>query len=105
MTAAERQRYAIRRSRERQAVERAALVAEMDRAVAEVGWTAARPVVMEHLAGYTVSGPHGRWRSTLRKRAGLALLDDLRRLPAQGTLALDPRAAADPTTCNDASNR
>lgn len=67
------------------------LVAEVDRAVAEVGWHQARPVVVAVLGpGVPIVGPRGRWRGLLRKRTGARLLAALAVLPAQGRLALAP---------------
>lgn len=89
LTAYERQRFAIDRDRHRARAERAVLVAEVDRAVAEVGWHQARPVVVSVLgASVPVTGPRGRWRGLLRKRTGARLLAALAVLPAQGRLAL-----------------
>jgi hypothetical protein len=87
---AERQAFAIARAKERSAAEHAALVAEVDAAVATVGWRLARPVVAAVLPGVVLCGPRGRWRRSLRKRSGRRLLAGLAALPIQGRLALAP---------------
>ena len=94
---AERQRFAIHRAKERSAVERAALVAQVDAAVAAVGWHRARPQVAAVLPGVPLSGPRGRWRRLLRKASGRRLLAELAALPVQGRLALRPPSQPSPT--------
>lgn len=64
------------------------MLAEVDRLVSEVGWRAARPVVVSVLAPVRVTGPRGVWRHRLGKRAGARLLAALSELPAQGRLPL-----------------
>ena len=88
LTAHERQRYAIGKARERRAVERAPIRAEVDRLVADVGWRQARPVVAAVMAPVRVTGPRGVWRHRVGKRAGARLVDGLGVLPAQGCLPL-----------------
>jgi hypothetical protein len=84
-----RQRAAIAHARQERAVAQAALVAEVDAAIAAVGWHQARPLVVSVLGEHVpVSGPHGRWRHLLRKRNGAQLLGLLDQLPAQGALAV-----------------
>ncbi len=87
-TASERRAYAIARARAERRATRAHIVAEVDRAVAAVGWRQARPVVAVMLPGAPISGPRGRWRGRLRKRNAAKLLDGLAALPAQSRLAL-----------------
>ena len=82
-----RQQQAIAHTRREQAAQRAELIAQVDAAVAEVGWSAARPVVVSVLGpGVPVSGARGRWRHLLRKRNGGRLLADLAALPVQERL-------------------
>ena len=88
LTAYERQRYAIARSRERRDTELAPLLAEVDRLVDEVGWRQARPVVAAVMAPVRVTGPRGVWRHRVGRRAGARLVDGLGALPAQGCLPL-----------------
>ena len=85
-TLLERRSYAIARSRERRADELAPLVAEVDRAVAEVGWRRARPVVEAAMTPVRVTGSRGRWRHRVGKRSGGRILAALSALPAQGRL-------------------
>ena len=87
-TATERRAYAIARARAESRATRAQIVAEVDRAVAAVGWRQARPVVAVMLPGAPLSGPRGRWRGLLRKRSAAKLLGALAALPAQRRLAL-----------------
>ena len=87
-TLLERRSYAIARSRERRADELAPLVAEGDRAVAEVGWHRARPVVEAAMAPVRVTGPRGAWRHRVGKRTGGRIVAGLAQLPAQGRLPL-----------------
>ena len=87
-TAAERRAYAITRARAERRAIRAALVVEIDRAVAAVGWHQARPIVAAVLPGAPLSSPRGRWRGLLGKRRAARLLAALATLPAQGRLAL-----------------
>ena len=70
LTAHERRRYAIARSRQRRATELAPLVAEVDRLVSEVGWRQARPAVAAVMAPIRISGPRGAWRRRVGKRTG-----------------------------------
>jgi hypothetical protein len=89
LTAYERRRYAIARSRERRAAELAPRLAEVDRLVSEVGWSRARPVVREVLGPHVlVSRPAGRWRAKVGKRAGARIVAAVSALPAQQTLPL-----------------
>ncbi len=89
LTAHERRRYAIVKSAERRATALAPLRAEVERAVCEVGWRQARPVVEAVLGpGVRVCGPRGRWRSRVGKRTGARLLAELAALPVQGRLPL-----------------
>lgn len=93
MTAAltdhERRRRVIAHARDRRTAELAPLRAEVARAVAEVGWTRARPVVEAALGpGIHVSGPRGAWRGRVGKRAGARILAGLAALPAQLALPL-----------------
>ena len=86
----ERRRRAIARSRDRRAAELAPLLAEVDRLVAEVGWSRARPVVREVLGPHVlVSRPTGRWRAKVGKRAGARIVAALTTLPVQERLPLD----------------
>lgn len=84
----ERRARAIARSRQRRADELAPLLAEVDRAVAEVGWLRARPVVVGVMAPVPVTGPRGAWRRRLGKRTGARLLAELTALPVQVRLPL-----------------
>jgi len=85
----EAQRKAIARYRREQTARRAALVAEVDTAIAMVGWAQAKPYVLAVLgSGVPVSGPRGRWRSLLRVRSTRRLLAMLDALPAQLPLPL-----------------
>lgn len=89
LTAHECRRYAIARSAERRDRELAPLRAEVARAVAEVGWSRARPVVEATFGPRVrVSGPRGAWRSRVGKRAGARLLAGLRGMPVQEHLPL-----------------
>jgi len=92
LTAAERRTYAIARTKERRASELAPLLAEVDRAVAEIGWPRARLVVVEVMAPVRVSGPRGAWRRRMGKRTGGRILAALSALPAQQRLAIEPPA-------------
>ncbi|MDA8380333.1 MAG: hypothetical protein M0020_05825 [Actinomycetota bacterium] len=87
-TATERRAYAIARARAESRAIRAALVAEVDHAVAAVGWHQARPIVAAMLPKAPLSGPRGRWRGLLDKRSTARLLGALAALPAQGRFAL-----------------
>jgi hypothetical protein len=82
------QRRAIAYARERRESELAPLRVQVARAVAEVGWTRARPVVAEVMAPVPVHGPHGRWGRRIGKRNGRRLLAALSALPVQGRLGL-----------------
>lgn len=88
LTAHERRQRAIARSRERREHELAPLRSEVDRAVAEVGWRQARPIVEAVMAPVRVTGPRGVWRSRVGKRTGARILAGLRALPVQGHLNL-----------------
>jgi hypothetical protein len=88
LTAHERRRYAIVKTRERRDRELAPLRAEVARAVAEVGWTRARPVVEATMAPVRVSGPRGVWRSRVGKRIGARILSALAALPVQERFTL-----------------
>jgi len=80
----DRRRAAIRRSQTAARARYKALVAEVDTAIGEVGWSQARPCVVTVLGEHVpVSGPHGRWRGLLRVRTARRLLDMLDTLPAQ----------------------
>ena len=83
------QRRAIAHARAERAERLGALVADVDAAVAAVGWCQARPCVVAVLGPHVpISGPRGRWRRLLRVRSGRRLLAMLDELPAQGRLAL-----------------
>ena len=83
------QARAIAHARREHAATRAALVAEVDAAIALVGWDQARPHVRAILgATVPVSGPRGRWRGLLRVRSARRLLMLLDQLPAQPHLPL-----------------
>jgi len=85
----EAQRKAIAHARREQAARRAVLVAQVDAAIAAVGWEQARPCVVAVLGpNVPVSGPRGRWRGLLRVRSTRRLLAMLDALPAQQHLAL-----------------
>ena len=94
------QARAIAHARREQAATRAALVAEVDAAIALVGWDQARPHVVAVLgASVPLSGPRGRWRGLLRVRTTRHLLDLLDQLPAQPRLPLSaPSPALQPAT-------
>lgn len=90
LTASDRQRYAIARSRERRTAELAPVLVEVDRLVADIGWCRARPVVEAVMAPVSVSGPRGVWRRRIGKRTGRRLVEALAMLPAQRRLPLAP---------------
>ena len=93
-TALERRSYAIARSAEHRDHELAPLRAEVARAIAEVGWSRARPVVEAVLGPMVrVTGPRGAWRHRVGKRAGARIVAGLGALPVQGRLdiAAHPR--------------
>jgi len=78
-----------RHARREQAARRAALVAEVDAAIALVGWGQTRPHVVAVLgASVPLSGPRGRWRGVLRVRTTRRLLMLLDQLSAQPHLPL-----------------
>lgn len=88
------QRRAIAHARAERAERLAAMVAEVDTAVAAVGWHRARPCVVAVLGPHVpITGPRGRWRRLLRLRSGRRLLALLDQLPAQGRLAFDSPAS------------
>ena len=90
LTAAQRQRYAIVKATERRAAELAPLLAEVDRLVAEIGWSRARPVVREVLGPLVkVTGPRGAWRHRVGKRVCARIVAALSDLPAQERFTLD----------------
>jgi len=90
---AEVQRRAIARSRERRRAELAPLRQQVARAVAEVGWARAKPVVVAAMGPVKVAGPRGVWAERMGKRAGARILAELRSFPVQGSLPLAlPRA-------------
>ena len=97
-TRSDLQSRAIAHARREQAATRAALVAEVDAAIALVGWDQARPHVVAVLgASVPLSGPRGRWRGLLRVRTTRRLLDQLDQLPAQPHLPLySPSPALQP---------
>ena len=99
-TRSDLQSRAIAHARREQAATRAALVAEVDAAIALVGWDQARPHVRAILgATVPVSGPRGRWRGLLRVRSARRLLALLDQLPAQQHLPLySPGPALQPAT-------
>jgi len=87
----DRRRAAIRRSQTAAKARYKALVAEVDTAIGQVGWSQARPCVVTVLGEHVpLSGPHGRWRGLLRVRTARRLLDLLDTLPAQPHLPLYP---------------
>lgn len=88
LTAKQRQRYAIARSRERRAAEMAPLLAKVDRLIGEAGWRQAAAVVEVVMAPVRVTGPRGVWRRRVGKRTGTRLLAALSALPAQQRLPL-----------------
>ncbi len=95
-TALERRRYAIVKGAEHREHDLAPLRAEVARAVAEVGWARARPVVEAVLGPMVrVTGPRGAWRHRVGKRAGARIVAGLGALPVQGRLALRP-----PSNCH-----
>jgi len=71
-------------------------VAQVDAAVAAVGWHQARSQVAAVLPGVPLSGPRGRWPHLLRKRSGRRILAELAALPVQGRLPLVPGPASQP---------
>jgi hypothetical protein len=91
LTAAGKRNYAIAKTKERRDAELAPLRAEVAAAIAEVGWTRARPVVETVLGpGVRVSGPSSRaaWWHKVGKRSGARILAELAALPVQQRFAL-----------------
>jgi hypothetical protein len=84
------QRRAIARSREARRIKLAPLHAEIEAAIADVGWRRARPVIQSVLEPLHVAGRRGRWWERVGVRAGSRILAELREMPCQGRLPFGP---------------
>jgi len=89
LTAEDRRHYAIVKSRARRTEQLAPLRAEIARAIVEVGWARAKPVVVAVLAPrWHVGGARGPWIEHVGVRSGQRILTGLTALPVQGRLPL-----------------
>ena len=89
LTYEDRRHYAIVQARARRAKQLAPLRAEVAAAIAEVGWSRAKPVVTKALGPrWHVGGARGPWIEHVGTRAGTRILAGLRALPVQGRLGL-----------------